>query len=48
MMLEENDMEVNAKVVKVLFKGTFLKNSKEILENLYKFPEVKSDQVSSS
>ena len=44
MMLEENDMEVNAEVVKVLFKGTFLKNSKEILENLYKFPEVKSDQ----
>ena len=51
LMLEENDMEVNAEVVqvykevvKVLFKGTFLENSKEILENLDMFPEVENNQ----
>ena len=44
LMLEENDMEVNTEVVKVLFKGTFLENSKEILENLDMFPEVENNQ----
>ena len=51
LMLEENDMEVNAEVVqvykevvKVLFKGTFLENSKEILKNLDMFPEVENNR----
>ena len=33
--------EVESQDVKLLFKGTFLKNSKEILKNLDKFPDSK-------